>query len=94
MKKLIILLVLVPNMAVSATFVPLSTYRGYTCDELKEDYKGWNSASLDAILNNMPNFNSINRYTVAKENPAKEEAEAHIAAIKKQANKIGCELKS
>jgi len=91
MKKLLVL-ALVSNMAVSATFVPASTYRDYTCDELKEDYIGWHRAWVDSVLNNPVNFNTVNRYSVTKENEAQEEAKAHKAAIEKQAAKVGCEL--
>jgi len=91
MKKLLVL-ALVSNMAVSATFVPASTYRDYTCEELNEDYIGWSRAWIDSVLNNPVNFNTVNRYSVTKENEAQEEAKAHKDAIEKQAAKVGCEL--
>jgi len=91
MKKLLVL-ALLSNMAVSATFVPASTYRDYTCEELKEDYTGWSRAWIDSVLNNPVNISSINRYSVTKENEAQAEAEAHKEAIEKQAAKVGCEL--
>ena len=90
MKKLILLALILSPIA-SADYVSPNEYKGFTCEELREDYYDLGSMKVDNLTESIDyDYRSQRRFDLDQEYKA---MESRSSAIKKAAKRIECDLK-
>ena len=98
MKKLLLATLLISTPAMATEFISPSHYRGFTCDELIEDFNGYNQVIVDALIgstNELVRDRHAHRRTTNTQLRRDEllaNAKAHQEAIKKAAARIECDI--
>lgn len=89
MKKLILLALILSPVAV-ADYVSPSEYKDYTCEELREDYKGVLSAKIDNISEQIDvDYRSVRHSDLEHEYV---KLKSRSEAIEKAGKRIDCEV--
>lgn len=76
--------------AQAASYVSPTEYKDYTCEELKEDYKGFSEANLNNLKKAVEAFGTRKADKLSDE---AEEINAHLKAIEKASERKGCPVK-
>lgn len=89
MKKLILLTMVLSPIAL-ADYVSPNEYRGYTCEELREDYKGVLSAKIDNISEQIDvDYRSVRHSDLEREYV---KLKSRSEAIEKAGKRIDCDV--
>jgi hypothetical protein len=70
-------------------YVSPMEYKDYTCEELKEDYKGISDIEFNNYIESVDNFGTRKADEL---NEKSEHLKARLTAIEKAAKKINCEV--
>lgn len=88
--KNLILLALILSPVSMADYVSPNEYRGYTCEELREDYKGVLSAKIDNISEQIDvDYRSVRHSDLEREYV---KLKSRSEAIEKAGKRIDCEV--
>lgn len=89
MKKLILLTMVLSPIAL-ADYVSPNEYRGYTCEELREDYKGVGSAMIESLSEQIDvDYRSVRHSDLEREYT---KLKSRAEAIEKAGKRIDCDV--
>lgn len=95
MKKLICIAAIALPLCANAAYVTPTAYKDHSCEELKEDYKGFSDEYLKLLTSDENKIYAENFYDKLRASELRDQqdkADAHVKAITRAAAKVNCAL--